>query len=76
MLLVSTYIGLNDFFQARATAKSILANVQAPAVQEAVSDLLLEIDALEEAQNAPPSASDDKGVDDVNPNQEPESQDE
>lgn len=76
LLLVSTYIGLNDFFQARATAKSILANVQAPAVQEAVSDLLLEIDALEEAQNAPPSASDDKGVDDVNPNQEPESQDE
>ncbi len=50
LLLVRTYIGLNDLFQARATAQSILANVQAPDVQEAVSDLLFEIDTLESAQ--------------------------
>jgi len=52
LLLVRTYIGLNDLFQARATAESILANVSAPDVQEAVSDLLLEIDALEAAQQS------------------------
>jgi len=72
MLLVSTYIGLNDFFQARATAESILANVQAPDVQEAVSDLLFEIDALEAAQNAPDANTNG----DETPNQEPESNDE
>lgn len=52
LLLVRTYIGLNDLFQARATAESILANVSTPDVQEAVSDLLLEIDALEAAQQS------------------------
>ena len=60
LLLVSTYIGLNDLFQARATAESILANVQAPDVQEAVSDLLFEIDALEAAQNAPDANTGDE----------------
>lgn len=50
LLLVQTYIGMNDLFQARATAESILANVSAPNVQEAVSDLLFEIDALESAE--------------------------
>lgn len=49
LLLVSTYIGIEDLFQARATAESILANVQDPNIQEAVSDLLFEIDALESA---------------------------
>ena len=49
LLLVYTYIGIGDFFQARATAESILANVQDPDIQEAVSDLLFEIDALESA---------------------------
>ena len=72
LLLVSTYIGLNDLFQARATAESILANVQAPDVQEAVSDLLFEIDALEAAQNAPDANTNG----DETPNQEPESNDE
>jgi TolA-binding protein len=52
LLLVRTYVGLNDLFQARATAESILANVSSPDVQEAVSDLLLEIDALEAAQQS------------------------
>ena len=53
LLLVSTYLGMNDLFQARATAESILANVTAPSVQEAVSDLLLTIDAREAAERAP-----------------------
>ena len=44
---------MNDLFQARATANSILANVQVAEVQEAVSDLLLEIDALEAATTEP-----------------------
>ena len=58
LLLVSTYIGLNDLFQARATAESILANVQNPEVQEAVSDLLFTIDALEAEQRAPQTIAD------------------
>ena len=53
LLLVSTYLGMDDLFQARATAESILANVSAPSVQEAVSDLLLTIDAREAAERAP-----------------------
>ena len=53
MLLVKTYIGMYDLCQARATANSILANVQVAEVQEAVSDLLLEIDALEAATTEP-----------------------
>ena len=82
LLLVSTYIGLNDLFQARATAESILANVSTPEVQEAVSDLLFEIDALEAAQNAVNTTPD--GTPDADAgtgtgqdsNQEPESNDE
>jgi hypothetical protein len=54
LLLVRAYIGMEDYFQARATANSILANVAAPEVQEAVSDMLLEIDALEAAQTQTP----------------------
>ena len=53
LLLVSNYLGMNDLFQARATAESILANVSTPSVQEAVSDLLLTIDAREAAERAP-----------------------
>ena len=53
LLLVKAYIGMNDLFQARATANSILANVQVAEVQEAVSDLLFEIDALEAATTEP-----------------------
>ncbi len=55
LLLVRTYIGMGDLFQARATATSILTNVSDPAVQEAVSDLILEIDALEAAPITPES---------------------
>jgi hypothetical protein len=78
LLLVSTYIGLNDLFQARATAESILANVSTPEVQEAVSDLLFEIDALEAAQNAANTTPDaDAGTGTgQDSNQEPESNDE
>ena len=54
LLLVRAYIGMEDYFQARATANSILANVSAPEVQEAVSDMLLELDALEAAQTQTP----------------------
>jgi hypothetical protein len=55
LLLVRTYIGMGDLFQARATATSILTNVSDPDVQEAVSDLILEIDALEAAPITPES---------------------
>lgn len=50
LLLVQTYIGMEDLFQARATAQSIMENVQVPEVQEAVSDLMFDIDALEAQQ--------------------------
>ena len=46
--------------------------MQAPDVQEAVSDLLFEIDALEAAQNAPDANTNG----DKTPNEEPESNDE
>ena len=52
LLLVQTYIGMEDLFQARATAQSIMENVQVPEVQEAVSDLMFDIDALEAQQAA------------------------
>lgn len=47
LLLVKSYIGLEDLFQARATAESILENVEEEWVQNACSDLMLEIEALE-----------------------------
>jgi hypothetical protein len=47
LLLVNTYIGLDDLFQARATAESILENVNAEWVQKACSDLMIEIETLE-----------------------------
>jgi hypothetical protein len=60
LLLVRAYIGLDDLFQARATAESILANVQTPEVQEAVSDLLFEIDSLEAARQQAESDSNEE----------------
>jgi TolA-binding protein len=50
LLLVDTYIGLDDLFQARATAESILENVSEEWVQNATSDLILEIETLEEGE--------------------------
>ena len=47
LLLVRTYIGLNDLFQARATAESIMENVNVEWVQNACSDLMMEIEAME-----------------------------
>ncbi|PCJ80489.1 MAG: hypothetical protein COA49_08440 [Bacteroidetes bacterium] len=47
LLLVKTYISLDDLFQARATAESIIENVDTDWVQSACSDLLLEIESLE-----------------------------
>tara|TARA_B100000780_G_scaffold278210_1_gene251008 strand:+ start:2401 stop:5562 length:3162 start_codon:yes stop_codon:yes gene_type:complete len=47
LLLVRTYISLEDLFQARATAESILENVNAEWVQNACSDLMIEIETLE-----------------------------
>ena len=47
LLLVKTYIGLDDLFQARATAESILENVEVEWVQNACSDLMLEIESME-----------------------------
>ena len=50
LLLVQTYIGLNDLFQARATAESIMENVDVEWVQDSCSDLMLKIEELENAQ--------------------------
>jgi len=47
ILLVNTYIGMNDLFQARATAESIISNVDVEWVQDACSDLMLKIEGLE-----------------------------
>jgi TolA-binding protein len=47
LLLVEAYIGLEDLFQARATAENIMANVEEEWVQNACSDLMLEIESLE-----------------------------
>ncbi len=47
LLLVKTYINIDDLFQARATAESIIENVEAEWVQNACTDLLLEIENLE-----------------------------
>lgn len=52
LLLVSTYIEQEDYFQARATANSILANVSDPDVQESVKDMLLQIENLEQIEKA------------------------
>ena len=53
ILLVNTYLGLNDLFQARATAESIMENVEEDWVQEACSDLMMKIEELEAAELAP-----------------------
>ncbi len=47
LLLVKSYIGMEDLFQARATAESIIENVQEEWVQDACSDLMLDIEELE-----------------------------
>jgi len=47
LLLVRTYIGLDDLFQARATAESIMENVSVEWVQDACSDLMMEIESME-----------------------------
>ena len=50
LLLVKTYIGLEDLFQARATAESIMENVSVEWVQDECSDLLMTIEELESAE--------------------------
>jgi TolA-binding protein len=49
LLLVKSYIGLDDLFQARATAESIMENVDTHWVQDECSDLIMEIEELEAA---------------------------
>ena len=50
LLLVNTYLGLEDLFQARATAESIIENVNVEWVQDACSDLMMKIEELEAAE--------------------------
>jgi len=50
LLLVNTYLGMDDLFQARATAESIITNVDVEWVQDACSDLMLTIEGLEAAE--------------------------
>ena len=51
---MKVYIGLGDLFQARATAESIIANVDQPEIIGEAEDLLTLITQLE-AENLTPS---------------------
>jgi TolA-binding protein len=54
VLLVKVYMGIGDLFQARATAESILANVDQPEIVGETEDLLQRIQQLE-SENLTPS---------------------
>lgn len=58
LLLVDTYIGLADWFQARATAESILEYVQVESIRSAATAKLSTIDELELAELNPPASPD------------------
>lgn len=50
LLLVDIYIGMEDYFQARATLNTIMDNVSEPWVIDAARDKLNKLDALESSQ--------------------------
>lgn len=58
LLLVDTYIALSDWFQARATAESILEYVEVENIRMAASKKLATIDELELAELNPPASVD------------------
>lgn len=58
LLLVDTYMGMGDWFQARATAESILEYVQTENIRAAATEKLSEINRLEMEELNPPAAPD------------------
>ena len=69
LLLVDTYIALADWFQARATAESILEYVQVESIRSAATAKLATIDELELAELNPPAASDSTDTEPSTPEQ-------
>jgi hypothetical protein len=55
LLLVDTYMGLGDWFQARATAESILEYVAIEEIRAKATEKRAEIDRLEWAELNPPA---------------------
>ena len=58
LLLVDTYMGMKDWFQARATAESILEYVETEDIRTAATAKLSEINRLEMEELNPPTAPD------------------
>ena len=69
LLLVDTYIELADWFQARATAESILEYVQVESIRSAAISKLTTIDELEWAELNPPAAPDSTDTEPSTPEQ-------
>ena len=69
LLLVDTYIALADWFQARATAESILEYVQVESIRSAATAKLATIDELELAELNPPAAVDSTDTEPSTPEQ-------
>lgn len=57
LLLSDVYVGMKDYFQARATLNAILANVQEAWVRDAANQRLTALDEIERSGNAPRSSS-------------------
>ena len=69
LLLVDTYIALEDWFQARATAESILEYVQVESIRLAATQKLATIDERELAELNPPVSADSTGTEPSTPQQ-------
>ena len=69
LLLVDTYIALEDWFQARATAESILEYVQVESIRLAATQKLATIDERELAELNPPISADSTGTEPSTPQQ-------
>jgi tetratricopeptide (TPR) repeat protein len=69
LLLSDVYVGLDDYFQARATLNTILDNVSEPWVIDAARERIQKLDALE---NPPPTGNLQSEPDeiDLNPDNE------
>ena len=68
-MLVDTYTAMGDWFQARATAESILEFVQIEEIRFAARQKLTRIDELELAELNPPLANDSTDTEPSTPEQ-------
>lgn len=62
LLLADVYVGLEDYFQARTTLNTILANVNVDWVIQGANERLARLDAIEQGQN-PEKRSEDIEID-------------